>query len=87
MLSELGQKKNRDQERKVCDPAAALIETFEAFEQPADLVATPLRHESGGAKEKGQERKNAGTKRKRKRRERRNTEIEWVGRLVGLSVG
>lgn len=45
---------------KVCDFAAALIETFEAFEQPA-LIAT-LANES--AKEKGQERENADAKRR-----------------------
>ena len=48
---------------KNCDLAAALIETFEAFEQPT-LIATPASTASEGAKEKGQERENTDAKKK-----------------------
>lgn len=61
---------------RVCDLAAALIETFEAFEQPT-LIATPASTVSEGAKEKGQERENADAKKKDDRLYAVRAELDW----------
>jgi len=77
VLSKLKQKKKKTRSKaKVCDLAAALIETFEAFEQPT-LIATPVSTANEGAKEKGQERENADAKRKDDRLYAVRAELDW----------
>lgn len=70
------QAKKCDQNARNCDLVAALIETFEAFEQPT-LIATPASTASEGAKEKGQERENADAKRKDDRLYAVRVELDW----------
>lgn len=67
---------------RVCDLAAALIETFEAFERPT-LIATPANMASEGAKEKGQERENADAKRKNDRLYAVRAELDFL--LIKIS--
>lgn len=61
MLSKCRQK--TQSKARICDLVAALIETFEAFEQPT-LITTLASMASEGANKKGQERENADAKRK-----------------------